>query len=106
MRNPIVLALLLLTASASGFVTPQRPASFVSSQAKPSSTELMVIYWSIKSGIDLAAYGMGFSDKFKGTGVFNAIEFEREKPDAPAETEKADAPAPKATEAKKETVSK
>ena len=27
------------------------------------------------------AYGLGATDKFKGTGVFSAIEFEREKKD-------------------------
>ena len=27
--------------------------------------------------MDLAAYGLGQTDKFKGTGVFSAIEFER-----------------------------
>ena len=40
-------------------------------------------------------YGLGQTDKFKGTGVFSAIEFEREKPkedekkpELPAETKK------------------
>ena len=38
---------------------------------------------------------MGMTDKFKGTGVFSAIEFEREPKDAPDAL-------PAGTEAKKE----
>lgn len=49
---------------------------------------------------------MGFSDKFKGTGVFNAIEFEREPKDAEATQADGAPAAPKAVEAKKEPVSK
>jgi len=32
----------------------------------------------MKSGVDLVRYGMGATDKFKGTGVFSSIEFQRE----------------------------
>jgi hypothetical protein len=28
--------------------------------------------------VDLAAYGLGMSDKFQGTGVWKGVEFERE----------------------------
>ena len=49
------------------------------------STERMVVYWSIKSAIDLAGYAVGATDKFQGTGVFNTIKFEREKKEAAAD---------------------
>ena len=38
----------------------------------------MVVYWSIKSAIDYAQYALGATDKFRGTGVFNSIQFSRE----------------------------
>ena len=41
----------------------------------------MVVYWSIKSAADLAAYAVGATDKFKGTGVFSSVEFQRESKD-------------------------
>jgi hypothetical protein len=41
----------------------------------------MVVYWTIKSSIDLAAYGLGKTDKFQGTGVWKGVQFEREKKD-------------------------
>ena len=66
----------------------------------------MVIFWSIKSGIDLAAYGMGMTDKFKGTGVFNAIEFEREPKNTEAAPADSKAAATKTGEVQKETVPK
>ena len=44
-------------------------------------TKRMVVYWSIKSAIDLAGYAVGATDKFQGTGVFNSIKFERENKD-------------------------
>jgi len=31
--------------------------------------------------MDLAAYGLGMTDKFQGTGVFSSIKFEREPQD-------------------------
>lgn len=51
-----------------------------------------------QSSIDLASYGMGMTDKFKGTGVFSAIEFERENKDTTPEI----APAATAETPKKE----
>ena len=38
----------------------------------------MFIYWSIKTAIDTIAYGLGVTDKVKGTGVWNAFELSRE----------------------------
>jgi len=46
----------------------------------------MVIYWSIKSAIDLAAYGLGQSDTFQGTGVFSSIKMSRDKDESEKET--------------------
>ena len=46
----------------------------------------MVIFWSIKSTYDLVKFGLGQDDKFKGTGVFSLIEFDRKKDDNDAET--------------------
>ena len=37
----------------------------------------MVVYWSIKSAFDLGKYALGGSDKFKGTGVWSFIEFDK-----------------------------
>lgn len=37
----------------------------------------MVVYWSIKSAFDLGKYALGGSDKFKGTGVWSFIQFEK-----------------------------
>jgi hypothetical protein len=41
----------------------------------------MVVYWTIKSSIDLIGYGLGQTDKFQGTGVWKGVQFEREKKD-------------------------
>ena len=38
-----------------------------------------VVYWSIKSTYDLVQYGLGATDKFKGTGVWSFIEFQKNK---------------------------
>lgn len=37
----------------------------------------MVVYWSIKSTFDLVRYGLGQTDKFKGTGVWSFIELNK-----------------------------
>lgn len=89
--------LVLLIAAVSGFAPSTNPAF---SSSRPPTTQLeaaptMVVYWSIKSAIDLVGYATGKSDKFKGTGVFSAIEFEREKKEdgkkpLPAERKKED----------------
>ena len=42
-----------------------------------STTPTMVVYWSIKSAFDLGKYALGGSDKFKGTGVWSFIEFDK-----------------------------
>ena len=40
----------------------------------------MFVYWSIKSTFDLVRFGLGQGgDKFKGTGMFTFIEFDRKK---------------------------
>lgn len=39
--------------------------------------------------MDLAAYGLGATDKFKGTGVWSGVEFEREQ-DKPKEAAPSD----------------
>ena len=47
----------------------------------------MFVYWSIKSTFDLVRFGLGQGgDKFKGTGVFSFIEFDRKK-DASSSTD-------------------
>ena len=38
----------------------------------------MVIYWTIKSAIDLVGYSAGQTDSFQGTGVWKGIELKRE----------------------------
>ena len=58
----------------------------------------MVVYWSIKSAIDLAGYGLGMSDSFQGTGVYSGIKMSRENKE-PEEVTPA-----KAAEPKKEPV--
>lgn len=52
------------------------------------------------------AYGLGATDKFKGTGVYSGIQFEREKPDeeaAPNDDKKPKAIQSSTSSAKKET---
>ena len=38
----------------------------------------MVIYWTIKSAIDLVGYSAGKTDSFQGTGVWKGVELKRE----------------------------
>jgi hypothetical protein len=60
--------------------TTSTPSSALHATAPPT----MVIYWTIKSGIDLVSYGLGATDKFKGTGVYSGIQLERrEQPKKP-----------------------
>ena len=58
----------------------------------------MVIFWSIKTAIDTAAYQLGFTDYVKGTGVWNKFELRRE----PKEDEK-DSKDNKSSSQKKDT---
>ena len=44
-----------------------------------------VIYWTIKTAIDTAMYGMGMKDSVKGTGVWNSFELNREEKDGEEE---------------------
>jgi len=89
-RVSAVATMAILASTASAFtqspLVSGRPA-FVSSSKKPNSlTSLeaaptMVIYWSIKTAIDTAAYALGVTDEVKGTGVWNSFELKREKSD-------------------------
>ncbi len=49
-----------------------------SSSSSLDAAPTMVIYWTIKTAIDTIAYGLGVTDKVKGTGVWNAFELSRE----------------------------
>jgi len=64
-------------------ITTTNPSTTTSLDAAPT----MFIYWSIKTAIDTIAYGLGATDKVKGTGVWNAFELSRE----PKEEEEEDA---------------
>ena len=44
----------------------------------------MVIYWTIKTAFDSAAYALGVTDQVKGTGVWNSFELKREKDEGDA----------------------
>ena len=46
-------------------------------------------YFETKSAIDLAFYAAGKKDKFRGTGVFNSIQFERSPEEIAARNEAA-----------------
>ena len=43
----------------------------------------MVVYWSIKSAIDLVGYGLGAKESFQGTGVFKNFKLPKEVEDSP-----------------------
>ena len=60
----------------------------ISQRQIKSTTPTMVVYWSIKSAFDLGKYALGGSDKFKGTGVWSFIEFDKngDKAEVPDET--------------------
>ena len=63
--------------SAFGPITARRP--LIRNSARKSDVK-MFVYWSIKSTFDLVRFGLGQGgDKFKGTGVFSFIEFDRKK---------------------------
>ena len=68
--------LFLLASVVSGFVPHSKPAI-----VPRTDTELMVIYWSIKSAMDYVGYATGQTDKFQGTGTWSMIKMEREKPE-------------------------
>jgi len=76
------------TAPSSAFVPPSSSGrAFVPSTAT-STTERQVIFWSIKTAIDTALYGLGVTDEVKGTGVWSAFQLKREKDDGENDDEK------------------
>jgi hypothetical protein len=87
-KKVLLFLLPLVARSSSAFAPVATKRTFVT---KSPVTQLhatpptMVVYWTIKSSIDLASYGLGMSDKFKGTGVWSGVEFERpqEKDESP-----------------------
>jgi hypothetical protein len=72
------LCLLLLTSVASGFVSQTKPAFLPRQSTELQVAPTMVIYWTIKSAIDMVGYAAGQSDSFQGTGVWKGVEFKRE----------------------------
>ena len=48
----------------------------------------MVIYWSIKSAIDLAGYSLGVTPTFQGTGVWSGIKLSRDETSNESEDKK------------------
>lgn len=82
--SSIVLA--LVAASVTGFVVPSNRAFVPSTRSAPSKTAMeaaptLVIYWSIKTAFDGAAYALGMTDELKGTGVWSGIEMKRDTSD-------------------------
>ena len=78
-----ILTLILAITSISAFQVSHQTRAF-GVQRTQSSTSLnvaptMVIYWTIKTAFDSAAYALGMTDEVKGTGVWNSFELKREK---------------------------
>lgn len=77
----LVVSLLMVITHAFGpigrqIIKNQRVVTVPQRQIR-STTPTMVVYWSIKSAFDLGKYALGGSDKFKGTGVWSFVEFDK-----------------------------
>lgn len=59
-----------------------------------------------QSAIDLAAYGLGATDEFQGTGVFSGFKMSRDKPEPEEPTTKEPAKTTTTTEPSKEKAAK
>ena len=84
----VVAIALANSAPSSAFVPPSTSGrAFVPSTAT-STTERQVIFWTIKTAIDSALYGLGVTDEVRGTGVWSAFQLKREKDDDENDDEK------------------
>ena len=101
MKQSFLVLFLSILSLVSGFAPVNKNVNTLSRTAP--STQLqaaptMVVYWSIKSAIDLVGYQMGMSDSFQGTGVWSGIKMEREPKDQDESKALEQAPSAKKTE--------